>query len=572
MKKSVIIFLLVLFLGGCKDDLLEQYPPDQISEEMFWKTIEDASSSTSGVYAAMRDYFGYDYLYDANTDVAYGMARGNETGNPDGMRNAWDGCYRIVNRANATLAGISNMLPGVSVAADKAQLERLQAEVRFLRAMAYFRLVDFFGAVPYMDRPLTHEQAIQLTRMPVQAVRDSILADLNFAVDHLPESYSGSDYGRATKWAALAYRGKFNLYWASWIKNGRPQWNAAGDQAGVYFERARDDFKTIMDQSGHDLFRGGEPGEYHDPNYRQLFSLENEQCEEIIFSIQYHGPAMGLGSEMKAIFSSRQGGNNGAIQPTIKLVDLYLKLDGTEAPPLIPSTDKTLPNGAINRDSYAGRDWRMRASVLWDGEKVLLQNGGGTEMAADSAAFMWGNPGTGHLDDPYYDYYNHKVGYAFRKWMPTYLGYSRYDCPQDFYLVRYADVLLMYAECVNEINNGPTLELQNIINYVRKRGNIQASATIASMGKEEFFDLLVRERAVEFIAEGQRFFDIRRWRLAEEVWNNGQGFVLTDTWGTIVQEEFVNAQAFQFQRFYTAQIPQEEINMNPNLIQNEPWL
>lgn len=573
MKKTYLILIIfTVFFGSCTKDLLNQLPPDNITSDMFWDTVDDAKRSVSGVYAAMRNYFGVDYQHDANVDICYGQSYGNETGSPDGFRSAWDGCYKIINQANVSLEGIRKMKPQTSNDKDKATLVNLEAEARFLRAMAYSRLVDFFGAVPYLYKTITHEEAIQLERIPVTQVRDSILADLDFSIATLPVKYDASNFGRATKWAAISYRGKFNLYWACWLKNQRPEWSALNEQYATYYTKARDDFKTVMQESDHALFKGGDPGEYADPNYRQLFSIENESCNEIIFSAQFTGPRMNLGSQMKAVFSSRQGGNNGAIQPTIKLMDMYLKLDGTKAEALVPSKNTTLKNSATNRVSYKGRDWRMHASILWDGEKLLMQNAEGTTFAKDSANFLWGNKGTGSLDDPYYDYYNHKAGYAFRKWMPTYLGYDRYDCPQDFYLVRYADVLLMYCEAVNEINNGANAELQTIVNLLRHRGNIAPSNTIAGMNKQDFFDLLVNERAIEFVAEGQRFFDIRRWRLAEKIWNNGIGFTLTDSWGVKVQDEFVNAQFIQFQRFYIMQIPPSEIIMNSKIVQNDPWL
>lgn len=571
MKKNIIIIAITAFVfSGCTNNLLEQLPPDQISGGMYWKTPDDAESAVAGVYAAMRDYFGSDYRFDSNVDVCHGVAYGNEEGDPSGLRDTWDGCYKIVNYANSTLQGIARMEAQTTDASQKKNYGVLAAEVHFLRAMAYFRLMDIFSAVPYMDRPLTQQEAIKLNRMPVGQLRDKIMDDLNDAVSVLPPT--AKKYGHATCWAALSLRGKVNLFWASWLKNKRPEWSEVKEDPNTYFIAARDDFQKVMKESGHKLFRDGQPGNFNNPNYRQLFSLENEMCEEIIFSAQYTGPKMGLGSEMKAIFSPRQGGNNGALTPTIKLMDMYLMTDGTKASALVPNKVATTVNGTTNPNSYKGRDWRMKASILWDGEKLLMQNSDGTTFAKDSAQFLWGNKGSGSLDDPYYDYYNQKSGYAFRKWMPTYLGYERFDCPQDFYLIRYADVLLMYCEAVNEINNGPTDELQTIVNSIRRRGNIDALTTIAGMGHDQFFELLVNERAVEFIAEGQRYFDIRRWRIAEKVWNNGAGYTLVDTWGTKVQDEFVNAQAIQFERFYTGQIPTEEITMNGNLVQNDAWL
>ncbi len=577
MKKIIFIILVCCGMYACVSDLLEQLPPNQISSDMFWKTTNDATSAVSGVYNAMRSHFGVDYRYDANTDICYGMSRGSETGSVGSgdFNFAWTECYTIINRANSTLAGIANMLSATANdSEDRSLLVRLEAECRFIRALAYFRLIDFFGPVPYMSSVLQNSEAITILRSPVEEVRDNIIADLDYAVQVLPVSYDAANYGRVTRWAAMSLRGKVNLFWASWLNFERPELShlQGKEQASVYYQKARDDFKTVMEQSGHALFRNAEPGTYANPNYRQLFSLENETCEEIIFSCQYTGPRMGQGSEMKMVFSSRQAGNNGAIQPTIRMMDLYRMLDGSRATPLIASRDAGLLNSATNRNSYKGRDWRMKASVLWDGEKVLNQDWDGTTFAADSATFLWGSPGSGSLNDPYYDYYNHKAGYAFRKWMPTYLGYARDDCPQDFYLMRYADVLLMYCEAVNEINNGPTAELQDIVNLIRKRGHITPSSAIAGMSKAEFFDLLVDERAVEFIAEGQRFFDIRRWRIAERIWNNGAGFVLTDSWGTRVQDEFVNAQATNFLRYYIMAIPASEITLNKNIVQNGPWL
>jgi len=573
MKRLVVLLIIGFFsLSSCVKNLLEQLPTDAISSVQFWKTTNDAGKSVAGVYAAMRDYFGSDYAHDSNVDICFGNAKGNETGSPDGFRSAWDGCYKIVNRANVTLVGINNMLLTTKDDKNKALLVRFQAETRFLRAIAYFRLVDFFGAVPYLYKPIYQAEAIHLSRTPVTQVRDSIMADLDFAINALPVKYATSDYGHATKWAALSYRAKFNLYWACWLKNTRPEWKGINEQAVTYFTKARDDFKNIMDQGGYSLFKNADPGTYNDPNYRQLFSVENEMCEEIIFSAQFTGPNVGLGSDMKSVFSSRQGGNNGGNQPTIKLMNLYLMLDGSKASPLIASKNTTLINSTTNPNSCKNRDWRMRATILWDGEKVLMQNSTGTTFAKDSATFLWGNKGAGSLDDPHYDYFAMLTGYAFRKWMPTYLGYDRYDCPQDFYLVRYADILLMYCEAVNEINNGPTTELQSIINLIRKRGNIAASTTIYTLSYQKFFELLMDERAVEFVAEGQRFFDIRRWRLAEKIWNNGAGYILTDTWNVKVQEEYVNVQPLQFQRFYIMQIPPSEIIMNKNMTQNTPWL
>ncbi len=598
MKKIVIIFTFCsLLFTGCMKDLLEQYPPDKIGSDTFWNTVSDAEQAVTGVYEAWRDLFGVvemqwdpvadlsicgnkGYVIDVIINDAINLKGWLQLVSTQSMAHTKGGSwfrweiygahYLIIHRANNVIAGVDRMLPDAKPV-DISQLTRIKAEARFLRAIAYGRLIDLLGPVPIVEHNITREEALEVERAPVTQVRDSIIADYDYAVANLPESYS--QYGHATKWAALSFRGKFHLYWASWLKNQRPEWDGITESANTYFALARDDFKTVMDQSGHSLFRNGEPGDYHHPNYQQLFLLPNETNEEIIFSAQYGGPFLVQGNFIKGAFGSRQMGNNGSIEPSIRLVNLYRKLDGSKAPPLIPSTDNTLENGAINPASYEGRDYRLKASVLWDGQKVLLVDAWSPAIAEDSCTFMWGNKGSGSLNDPYFNWNRNKSGYHTRKWMINYAEpyTERYDCGQDFYVMRYADVMLMYCEAVNEVNNGPTGEVETLFNQIRGRGKI-APVPIAGLSKSEFFDLLVDERAVEFFMEGHRFWDIRRWRIVKEAYNFPNGYVTVNTWGDKWADQWVNAQDLHVDRYYTGKIPESERALNPKLTQNPMWL
>ena len=112
---------------------------------------------------------------------------------------------------------------------------------------------------------------------------------------------------------------------------------------------------------------------------------------------------------------------------------------------------------------------------------------------------------------------SNQTGYIYRKWVRQEAGWDRTDGPQDLYLMRLADVYLMYAEAVNE-TTGPTDECVALLNKLRSRGNLPALAPDKYASKEAFFDAIEQERIVELTTEGQRPFDIRRWRKAHEIW------------------------------------------------------
>ncbi|MCO7112116.1 RagB/SusD family nutrient uptake outer membrane protein [Bacteroides uniformis] len=167
---------------------------------------------------------------------------------------------------------------------------------------------------------------------------------------------------------------------------------------------------------------------------------------------------------------------------------------------------------------------------------------------------------------------SNQTGYIFRKWIRQEAGWERTDGPQDFYLMRLADVYLMYAEAVNE-TSGPTSECVALLNKIRSRGNLPALTPDKYANSEAFFNAIEQERIVELATEGMRPFDIRRWRKIHDIWGeaNSDGLTLYDTNGTRIRDEFKNAPELNFQKNYIYQIPENERNRNPNLTQNTPW-
>ena len=129
----------------------------------------------------------------------------------------------------------------------------------------------------------------------------------------------------------------------------------------------------------------------------------------------------------------------------------------------------------------------------------------------------------------------------------------------------------MYCEAINEIK-GPTDELFSLINKIRHRGNLPELNKTKFKDKGSFFEAIIQERSVEFPLEGKRFFDIRRWRIAEKIWNYPNGRTLYSTQNTFIQDQYTNPTDRTFPRYYIYNIPEDERIHNQNLTQNEPWL
>lgn len=573
MMKNIIfkalLAVMALLPAGCIDHILDYDATTQISADTFWQSTEDAEKGVNAVYNAMRRTFGLNYKLDCYpyADLLYFTNFNNQAI----TSTYWDNCYAAVNCANMTLAQLRRMQGLAVTDKDLTQLRRLEGEVRFIRALHYAFMIDIWGDIPYLDHVPTQAEAYTMSRTPIAQVRDSIIADYDYAIATLPARYaSDSDDGRATKVAAHAFRGKMLLYWACWKKNGRPElegFEQSISEAQDYFTLAAADFKEVMSPEYNlQLFGNGASGEFVNPNYLQLFTVDNEKCSEVIFSIQYGGPNISQGEEFVKFFGNRSVINGWAnMQPTHYLVDLYQSIEtGDYLEPLILSSNTRLTGGAANPKSYEGRDLRLRSTVVWNGQKMRTITVDGMTMG-DSVAFMFGNK------NGYLDYNDSKTGYMFRKFVRQYTGFSRSNGPQDFYLMRLPDVWLMYCEAVNE-TSGPNEELFRLIDRIRSRGKLPALDRGKFGDKESFFQAIVQERAVEFVAEGHRFFDLRRWRMAEKVWNYPSGRKLRSTVNASIQDQYVNPNDRTFPRYYIYNIPENERVMNPNLTQNTPWL
>lgn len=612
---SKILFIplltgLMLSHSSCKDDLLDQQPTTELSAAAFWKTEEDATFALNGAYAAVRPVFDRDYYFDGHGEYVRTRGTSATNGNlrlgnayhdgdyaPTGYADNFDKYYRYlyggVHRTNYVIENVEKMLPTASPSSIEG-LEAIIGEARLLRGMVYFRLISMWGDVPYINNVITdNSQVATLTRTPIAQVKDSIMADFTYAYEKLP--MKASAVGRAAKPAALAFRGKLQLYWASWNKFGWPEldtFTPSVEAATAAYTAATVDFKQVIEGYGLTLFRGGEPGNIDElgeaevlPNYYYLFMPVANGDPEMIMSFTHGSTGTNQGEELMRDFAGRSHeGSQLWVHPRYEIADRYqLTTTGDFAPKLIPRNPatagaRTVPNSAVNPQSYANRDYRMKASIIWDYETSI---GMAALKSTGWAPFIyktWNQPITIKIDDETintrtYNTDGNNSGYVFRKFVRNYAGQGRSEGDYAFPVMRLADVYLMYAEATNEVN-GPQADAIALVNKIRHRGNLPPLAADKTAGKDAFFDAIEQERIIELLGEGQRGFDLRRWRALERVWGPplSAGVWRIDTHGAEQQRYYQNSSERTYQQNYIFRIPPGERDRNPNLTQNTPWL
>ena len=597
---------LVFVVGGCKEDLLVQEPTTELGANAFWKTEDDALIGLYGAYADVRPLFDRDYYFSGqgeftrvrgtsatNNNLQRGDAYQGANFNPVDYGNNFDKYYRYlyggVNRTNYVIENVNRLL-ATAKPESVAGLEAIVGEARLLRGMVYFRLISMWGDVPYFGRVINDNAEVSgLTRTPIAQVKDSIMADFTYAFDKLPAK--GSAIGRAGKPAALAFRGKLQLYWACWNKNGWPEldtFKPSPTEADAAYKAAAADFKAVIENYGLNLFRGGEPGPIDElgqadllPNYFYLFLPIANGDPEMIMSFTHGGTGTSQGEELMRDVSGRSHeGSQAWVTPRYEIADRYqLVATGDFAPPLVPMNPatvgaRTAPNSAVNPQSYAGRDYRMKASIMWDYERSIglnsLKSTGWVPFiykTYNQPIVINGEKLTTYNTD------GTNSGYVFRKYLRNYPGQGRSDGDYAFPVMRLADVYLMYAEATNEVS-GPQADAIALLNKIRHRGNLPPLAAAKTADKKVFFDAIEQERIIELLCEGMRGFDLRRWRALERVWGPpySDGVWRIDTHGANQQRYYQNVSERTYQQSYIFRIPPSERDRNPNLTQNTPWL
>ena len=475
------IVALAVSLSACES--LDFTPADQMSGQTFWKTEEHARQAAVGMYAAMKApwCFGMEFTFDMCSDIADGtspwadISRGSSfASNSSGVQNHWQYLYELVHRANTVIRNVATM------PISQETIDRVTGEAKFLRAMAYFRMLNCWGGVPYYDEScdINNEFAnLDSPRSSADEIRGHILDDLNDAIEKLPVRWDDADLGRATKGAAYALRGKVYLYNRQWDE-------AASDFEEIVYNRTND--------YGYAL---------HD-SYDNLFRLYNgAHSNEMIFSIQsIDGNTSGYALDIVSYFGNKStmrliAGN--AIVPSTTLADMYENTDGSpfdwdDVFPGFNAGDETFRRKCLSvaidqsstvvtstldcdttkvMDAYRLRDPRLCLNIITPYSHYL-----GTDAASSpmDKQFVLADPTKGGAPMEAMAFIRNSEGwnsYFWRKWIPTgnldgYWGeYNR--TPYEFPLIRLGDVILMLAEAYNE--KGETDKAVTEVNKIRER-------------------------------------------------------------------------------------------------------
>ena len=607
---AILLMGVLILPTSCKKELLDLTPTDLLASENFWKTDEDATIALMAAYASARAVFDRDYYFDGqageftrvrgNSGTAGQILRGDayQAGSygPSGYGASFDKyfsyLYGSVNRSNYVIENITNKMLPTATGAKLASLESIIAEAKLLRGMTYFRLISMWGDIPYISKIIyDNSEVTALSRMPIGQVKDSIMADFNYAIAKLPNKAAA--LGRAGKPAALAFRGKLNLYWGSWKKNGWPElegFTQNSAEATTAFTAAAADFKSVINDFGLTLYKNGDPGQIDAlgkadilPNYFELFTPKANGNPEMLMVFTHSGTPTNpsQGEELMRDFSGRTiEGSQCWVSPRYEIANRYqLTTTGDFAPKLVqlnPTTNaaaRTTLNSAVNPNSYANRDYRMKSTIMWDYEMCIgltsLKSTGFSPYIYNTWA---ANVTLGGVNYITYNTDGTNSGYIFRKFVRNYEGLGRSEGDYAYPVMRLADVYLMYAEASNEVS-GPLADAVAVVNKVRARGALPALQAAKYANKQLFFDAIEQERIIELVAEGFRGFDLRRWRAIERVWGapGGIGVWRQDTYGADRERFYLNTNDLSYKQAYIFRIPPAERDRNPNLTQNIPW-
>lgn len=522
-------------LCGCND--LEQPPTNQYTDANFW-TPERAEYLVNMAYSQM---YNAEKMWrdEALSDNFCETRGGNETDIRKGQalitfgrfKDEWKSCYEGIKTCHVFLDNVEEQ----EIEASKK--ENLKAQVRFIRAYLYLRLTSFYGDVPFFTTDITLEEANTISRTPRAEIIQFIHDEMAAIIPNLPAK--GEDTpGRITKAAAAMLDARAYLYDSNW--------------SGV-----ESVCRAIMN---------GQYGNYSlFPSYHGLFQVENEYNDEIILERGYLENMITWGggdynsTQDMIVFSI--GSRTPDQLPVQSLVDNYLTLDGytiAEDPNYDPK------NPYVNRDPrmdatvvYDGYEWNKHASNYYYGAGYQLER-----VVFDGAFYQALHP-EATVTDQWQETTNGycRSGYGTRKYFAP-QGVLDWQSGLNIIMMRYADVLLMYAEAMEAQGKLNESVWNETIRPIRERAGFTADRALNFPGGN-LKEIVRNERRSELAIEGLRYFDIMRWKAGSQYLNGtvrGAGFT---TW----TEEYV----FNEGRDYLWAVPEEQILLNPNLTQNPGW-
>lgn len=528
-KLSIILFLSAGFL--CQS-CLDMDPKDQIAETNFWQNASQFTLFSARFYSYTHDFkdmvadgFHSDLRSDLlMTKILSEYSNGTNTV-PSTDKNYTD-TYERIRQVNTLLKNAE----GYSAPED---IVKPVAEAKFFRAYMYFDLVQIYGDAIIVKEPLTIDsQELKQARNSREEVIDFVVKDLKEAAEGLPDyrNLSDSEAGRVSKEAAWAFLSRVALYEGTWQK-----FRDNTERAKEFLTLAADAAKQVIDANTFSLFKPEKLGIWA---YKYLFILENSQSNpenitksgnsEYIFSRRHDEVLDPIGINIT------QGFLNKANFMTRKMANLYLRSNGLPIDPTDVAIYEDMDSEFENRDN------RMQNTMMISGRPYWSNTDG---------RVSWQNDAT-DLALAFYKSFDPKSqsGYFCQKWATERKVASSKE-GYDFPIIRYAEVLLNYAEAVYELYESEgkaddpavTDALNMSLNLVRKRVNPEMPNLTVDFVKTNGLNLrteIRRERTVELFCEGFRLFDLKRWNTVVEEMNQN---LLGVKWkGTEYEKKWTN--------------------------------
>ena len=531
MKRLILICFAVLGLTGC-EDFLDRPDPTATSFDEFFIDEEDLRrvvySSYTDVFTSMGNRRTVFYMHEGRSDNAFQriegdhhqqIANGRLNSNTDGMAYYWEDVHmKHIGRLNTFIANVD-----VPYVEDEATRERYKNILEALRIWHYFRLTFHWGDVPFYLEPANIEQATQ-PAVPKEEILNTIFPLAEEIANRLPTEEYTSDKYMFNQYSFKALIMRYALF------NER-------------YELAARLAKEIIDSGNYELY----------PDYEALFQYEGHNINnEFIMWNDQSAQSSGSYSFRDMGPHFRTGPGQSYLVPLKNLVDSYWTLQGRSI-----EDDPNYSREEYELNPNLNRDPRYEASIMGHGDIFY-----GEEIDI----YNPNNPMFHELTRA------SSSGYWFRKFVDeddAFRGAGSGD--MDFPLLRYAEVLLTYAEAKIMMNDLDPLTLESI-NKIRERAGLdmsQADVTSSyynSYSQEDWIDLIRNERRIELAGEGIRYYDIIRWRIAEDVLNKPALGHTREVNGEL-ESLFIEERRFQPQ-MYLWPFHERNLKVEPGLNQN----
>lgn len=596
MKKQLIkisMIVVATFLSySCNDEFLERYPKDTVSSEIFWNTENDMVVYNNGIYHIARReddvsiLVGHDEGFDSQSrgyifqdgfsdNVAPLHSRqefyqAKRAGKHSVSNGAEIFGYKGWNFLRAINFGLENY---GRVPVTDAIRNKYIGEARLLRAWFYADKVNKYGDVQWVDKALSidDEEILYGERDDRDFVMTKVLEDLDFACDNIPNNWGdGGAPGRLNRWAALAVKARICLFEGTWQKYH------GGSNAGMWLQEAADAAKVVMEGNQYNLYQSGNPATAYNALHRMTDYSGNK---EVLYWRKY-----AAGVLTNHALNYHKGYIGGA---TKSAVEDYLCTDG------LPITLSPLYKGdAVYEDIFVDRDPRLRQTVMHPADQAIY-NYGNHAFATYTYPRIQGMAGGQSSTTGYHIIKVFQDG-------PSYATYNTSTTPS--IVLRYAEVLLNYAEAMTELGGGTIsqADLDISINKLRDRVSMPhlvadppMDPRYASDGISAVLVEIRRERRIELFMEGFRYDDLRRWGQGKKLelkdygmrWDDANQSRFDPTKKATIKTSLIDGipylepykgtayenPVFDETKHYLWPIHLGAISQNPNLGQNPGW-